>query len=64
MESKDAIEVLSALAQETRLHAFKMLVRHEPDGVAAGELARLIGVPQNTLSNHLSILSRASLVRR
>ena len=63
MESKDAIEVLGARAQETRLQAFKILVRHEPDGVAAGELARLIGVPQNTLSNHLSILSNASLVR-
>ncbi|MGY3037328.1 ArsR family transcriptional regulator [Bradyrhizobium sp. USDA 4354] len=39
-----------------------MLVRHEPDGLAAGDLARLLEVPQNTLSAHLSILSRAHLV--
>ena len=62
MESIDAIEVLGALAQETRLQAFKILVRHEPEGVAAGELARLVKVPQNTLSTHLAILSRAGLV--
>jgi ArsR family transcriptional regulator len=37
-------------------------VKHEPAGVAAGELARLIGVPQNTMSAHLAILSRAGLV--
>ncbi len=62
MESAEAIDVLAALAQETRLQAFKILVRHEPEGVAAGELARLVNVPQNTLSSHLAILSRASLV--
>ncbi|MDP8997933.1 MAG: metalloregulator ArsR/SmtB family transcription factor [Pseudomonadota bacterium] len=62
MESSIAIEGLAALAQETRLQAFKILVRHEPEGMAAGELARLLKVPQNTLSTHLAILSRASLV--
>ena len=62
MESIDAVNVLAALAQETRLQAFKALVRHEPEGVAAGDLARLLKVPQNTLSTHLAILSRASLV--
>lgn len=39
-----------------------MLVRCEPDGVPAGELARLMAVPQNTMSAHLSILARAGLV--
>ena len=39
-----------------------MLVRHEPDGLAAGALARLLEVPSNTLSAHLSILTRARLV--
>ena len=62
MESNEAINGLAALAQETRLQAFKILVRHEPEGVAAGELARLLKVPQNTLSTHLAILSQASLV--
>jgi DNA-binding transcriptional ArsR family regulator len=62
MESYEAIDGLAALAQETRLEAFKILVRHESKGVAAGDLARLLNVPQNTLSTHLAILSHASLV--
>jgi ArsR family transcriptional regulator len=62
MESEDAILALAALAQSTRLDAFRRLVRHEPEGVAAGELARLLDVPQNTMSSHLAILSRAGLV--
>jgi ArsR family transcriptional regulator, arsenate/arsenite/antimonite-responsive transcriptional repressor len=62
MESETAILSLAALAQATRLEAFRLLVNHEPDGIAAGELARLLEVPQNTLSSHLSILSRANLV--
>ncbi len=53
---------LAALAQSTRLEAFQTLVKHEPDGLAAGELARQLAVPQNTLSAHLSVLSRARLV--
>jgi DNA-binding transcriptional ArsR family regulator len=63
MESDGAIEALSALAQPTRLLAFRLLVGREPEGMAAGELARRLGVPQNTLSSHLSIMARAGLVR-
>jgi ArsR family transcriptional regulator len=62
MKSEQAINSLSALAQATRLDTFRLLVRHEPDGVAAGDLARTVGVPQNTMSSHLAILSRAGLV--
>jgi ArsR family transcriptional regulator, arsenate/arsenite/antimonite-responsive transcriptional repressor len=62
MKNSDAIGALAALAQATRLDTFRMLVKHEPEGVAAGELARLVGVPQNTMSTHLSILSRAGLI--
>jgi ArsR family transcriptional regulator, arsenate/arsenite/antimonite-responsive transcriptional repressor len=62
MENERAILALAALAQPTRLQAFRILVKHEPDGIAAGDLARLLEVPQNTLSSHLSILSRADLV--
>jgi ArsR family transcriptional regulator len=62
MKDVDCVDALAALAQQTRLEAFRLLVRHEPDGLAAGELARLVGVPQNTLSTHLSILARAGLV--
>ena len=62
METEDAVLALAALAQPTRLEAFRTLVRHEPDGLAAGDLARELEVPQNTLSAHLSIRSRARLV--
>lgn len=62
MDEKAAIQSLSALAQETRLAAFRLLVRHEPEGLPAGEVARLLDVPHNTLSAHLAVLSRARLV--
>ena|ERR1700677_2928277 len=63
MDNTEVIAALSALAQTTRLDTFRLLVSREPDGVAAGELARLIDVPQNTMSTHLAILARAGLVR-
>lgn len=56
-----AIEVLAALAQPTRLDAFRRLATAEPQGIAAGELARHLGVPQNTMSAHLSVLVRAGI---
>ena len=62
MESEQAILALAALAQATRLDVFKLLVKGEPDGLAAGDIARALAVPQNTMSSHLSILSRAGLV--
>jgi len=62
MENENVVLALAALAQSTRLQAFRLLVKHEPDGLPAGELARLLEVPQNTLSAHLSVLSRADLV--
>jgi ArsR family transcriptional regulator, arsenate/arsenite/antimonite-responsive transcriptional repressor len=63
MDNGETISALSALAQPTRLDTFRLLVSREPEGVAAGELARLIAVPQNTMSTHLAILARAGLVR-
>lgn len=62
MESNEATESLSALAQVTRLDVFRLLVRHEPDGMAAGDIARALDVPANTLSSHLAILVRADLI--
>lgn len=62
MKSQEAISALSALAQVTRLETFRLLVKHEPAGLAAGELARLLEVPQSTMSAHLATLSRAGLV--
>ena len=63
MDNTEVIDALSALAQSTRLDTFRLLVTREPEGVAAGQLARLIDVPQNTMSTHLAILARAGLVR-
>lgn len=62
MESRNAIDALAALAQPTRLDVFRLLVRHEPDGLAAGDIARKLVVPHNTMSSHLATLSRAGLV--
>lgn len=63
MDNDSAISVLAALAQGTRLDAFRLLVRHEPDGLAAGDVAKALGVPQNTMSVHLATMARAGLVR-
>lgn len=62
MDELETIAALAALAQATRLQAFRALVQAEPEGVAAGELAQRLGVPQNTLSAHLSVLAQAGLV--
>jgi len=62
MESENAILTFADLAQTTRLDVFRLLVEHEPDGLAAGDIARTIAVPQNTMSAHLAILARAGLV--
>jgi ArsR family transcriptional regulator, arsenate/arsenite/antimonite-responsive transcriptional repressor len=62
METNDAIAVFAALSQPTRLEVFRLLMQHEPDGLPAGEIARQLAVPQNTMSSHLAILARAGLV--
>jgi ArsR family transcriptional regulator, arsenate/arsenite/antimonite-responsive transcriptional repressor len=62
MESEQAILSLAALAQSTRLGVFRLLVRYEPEGLAAGDIAKALAVPQNTMSAHLAILARAGLV--
>ncbi|MFP5449141.1 MAG: ArsR/SmtB family transcription factor [Alphaproteobacteria bacterium] len=62
MEPADAISAFAALAQATRLETFRLLVRHEPQGLPAGEIAQAMGAPANTMSAHLAVLSRAGLV--
>ena len=62
MESESAIAALSALAQETRLAAFRALVQAGPEGLAAGALAETLGVPPQTLSFHLAQLRHAGLL--
>ena len=58
-----ALAALAALGQPTRLEIFRLLMRREPRGLAAGAIADAIGCPHNTLSSHLSILARSGLVR-
>jgi DNA-binding transcriptional ArsR family regulator len=62
MESEAAIVALAALAQSTRMDVFRLLVKHEPEGLAAGDIAKALAVPQNTMSSHLAVLSRSGLV--
>ena len=62
MNPERAIEGLTALAQPTRLDAFRRLINVHPDEILAGEIARACKVPHNTMSTHLAILSRAGLV--
>jgi DNA-binding transcriptional ArsR family regulator len=62
MESKQAVVALSALAQETRLSIFRLLVSAGPQGVAAGRIGETLDVPPATLSFHLKELAHAGLV--
>lgn len=58
-----ALLMLSALGQQTRLDVYKLLVEAGTGGMIAGDIAKALEAPHNTLSTHLSILQRAGLVR-
>ncbi|MGV1015082.1 MAG: ArsR/SmtB family transcription factor [Methyloceanibacter sp.] len=62
MDISTAVDALGALAQESRLKVFRLLLRAGPEGMAAGDIARKLAVPHNTMSAHLAILTRAKLV--
>lgn len=62
MDMSQALKALSALGQETRLEVFRLLVRTGAGGLAAGEIGKLLGVRQNTMSANLAILLGAGLV--
>jgi ArsR family transcriptional regulator len=62
MNQTDAIEALAALAQPTRIAAFRLLVRVGPEGLPALEISRQLGTKPSTLSGHLSILKRAGVL--
>jgi len=62
MDISEAVGALGALAQESRLKVFRLLIRAGGSGMAAGDIARALAVPHNTMSSHLAILSRAKLV--
>jgi DNA-binding transcriptional ArsR family regulator len=62
MDESDALSAFGALSQSTRMATLRLLIQREPKGVAAGELARLVNVPQNTMSAHLAVLVRSGLI--
>ena len=63
MEPSNAVRALSALAQETRLSIYRLLVEAGPTGLAAGEIAASLGVSPTNLSFHLKELANAGLAR-
>ena len=63
MEMKAAIDALSALAHETRLNVFRLLVEAGPDGMSAGRIGERLGLAPATLSFHLAGLSRAGVAK-
>ncbi len=63
MEIQTAVAAMSALAHEGRLTVFRELVQAGPEGLAAGEVSRRVGIAPNTLSASLTVLTHAGLVR-
>ncbi len=62
MEMTNAVDILGALAHDSRLAVFRYLVQHGPQGIPVGEIARDLGLPGATLSFHLNSLKQAGLV--
>lgn len=62
MEMYEALEAFSSLSQETRLRVFKLLLEYGREGTVPGKIARELKIPDNTLSFHLSHMSKAGLV--
>jgi DNA-binding transcriptional ArsR family regulator len=62
MDNKDAVVALGALAQESRLATFRLLVQAGPEGLAASRIAEALGLPSSSLSFHLKELTNANLI--
>ena len=62
MELFNALEAFASLSQETRLRVFKLLIEYGRDGLIPGKVAEKLKIPDNTLSFHLSHMSKAGLV--
>ncbi|MCD5330577.1 ArsR/SmtB family transcription factor [Chromobacterium piscinae] len=63
METKNAVTLLAALAQDTRLAIYRLLVQQGPEGLAVGQIGERLAVANATLSFHLKELSHAGLVQ-
>lgn len=64
MDTDDVVKAFGALAQDTRLKILNLLVESGQNGLPAGDISLALGVPQNTLSFHLSHLEHSGLVHR
>lgn len=62
MDLEEGLATLAALAHGTRLQAFRLLVRHEPDGLSTGELVEATSLTQRAFSTHLAVLAKTGLV--
>ena len=62
MNNQNAVSILSALAQETRFAVFRLLMKCGTNEMAAGAIAKELGIADNSLSSHLNILSNAGLI--
>ncbi|MGZ5201195.1 MAG: ArsR/SmtB family transcription factor [Telluria sp.] len=62
MNQASVVSALAALAQESRLAVFRLLVQAGPDGLAASRIAEALGIPPSSLSFHLKELTHAALV--
>jgi DNA-binding transcriptional ArsR family regulator len=62
MNTQAAVRALNALAHDSRLEVFRLLVRAGPDGVSAGDIAEQLRIPASTLSFHMKSLAQAGLV--
>lgn len=63
MEMYEATEAFSSLSQETRLRLFKLLIEYGCEGLVPGKIAKELDIPDNTLSFHLSHMTRARLIK-
>ena len=57
-----AIQIMSALAQASRLKVFEILVAQLPEGLTAGEISKAVGMPPNGMTPHYAVLSAAGLI--
>ncbi len=62
MESNQVVQALASLAQVTRLDLYRLLVQQGPQGLAAGQIAKQLGIPATTLSFHLNHVQQSGLI--